>query len=241
MVSKRMTFLLLVLPAILNIIIGYIISGYAYMQAVSRGLSEKEIMVEILKTTYTWSFYWSILQIIFGTYVIKLMGGFDKFGKSFAVDKFRENIGHNIMLIIFLVIVSLGIIFTFQFLYPSIYGMSGEEYSQMWYEAIRGIPLWVKIYFIIVAPFTAGIFEEAIWRWYGIENLEKYYSVRKAIIIQAIAFGFWHGISLHTATTFLIGALYGYFYSRKRRLTEICIAHIITDIIGFGMAFWVTT
>jgi len=241
MVSKRMTFLLLVLPAVLNIAIGYIISGYAYMRAVSRGLSEEEIMIEVLKTTYTWSFYWSILQIIFGMYAIKLMDSFNKFKKSFAVDKFRENIGHNITLIIYLVIISLGIIFTFQLLYPLLYGMSSEEYSQIWYKAVREIPLWVKIYFITVAPLTAGIFEEAIWRWYGIENLEEYYSVRKAIIIQAVAFGFWHGISLHTVATFLIGLLYGFFYSSKRRLTEICMAHIITDIIGFGLAFWIST
>jgi len=54
---------------------------------------------------------------------------------------------------------------------------------------VSEMPLWSKIYLVAIAPFTAGIFEEIIWRWFGIEQLEKYYSSRTANIIQALTFG----------------------------------------------------
>jgi len=69
------------------------------------------------------------------------------------------------------------------------YSGSWEEYSRLWRRVVEGIPLYIKLYMVLVAPFTAGIFEEIIWRWFGIELLSKYYSVNRAVIIQAIAFG----------------------------------------------------
>lgn len=64
-----------------------------------------------------------------------------------------------------------------------------EKYSEIWREMVSEMPLWSKIYLVAIAPFTAGIFEEIIWRWFGIEQLEKYYSSRTANIIQALTFG----------------------------------------------------
>ena len=90
---------------------------------------------------------------------------------------------------------------------------------------------------VFIAPFTAGIFEEIIWRGYGINKLEQYVNTRKAVLVQAVAFGFWHGISFHTLITFLIGLVYGFVYARRRKLLNISIAHIVTDIIGFYLAF----
>ena len=49
------------------------------------------------------------------------------------------------------------------------------------------------------------------------------------------AFGM--AISLHTLVTALIGLAYGLVYAKRRRLLNISIAHIVTDIVGFYFAF----
>ena len=61
-------------------------------------------------------------------------------------------------------------------------------------------------------------------------------STKRAIILQAIAFGVWHGISLHTIATAIIGLLFGYIYAKRRKLLLLSTAHVITDIIGFSLA-----
>ena len=113
-----------------------------------------------------------------------------------------------------------------------------EEYSRLWSEVVKGIPLYARLYMVLVAPFTAGIFEEIIWRWFGIESLSRYYSVNKAVIIQAIAFGLWHGLSLHAVATMIIGLIYGLVYARRRKLLIISSSHIVTDIVGFYLSFF---
>jgi membrane protease YdiL (CAAX protease family) len=69
-----------------------------------------------------------------------------------------------------------------------------------------------------------------------------------AIFIQATFFGVWHfvwdlspfdpiGMAQYIATTFLIGLLFGYFYSKSKNLVPIIFAHglynsFIEGIIG---------
>ena len=117
------------------------------------------------------------------------------------------------------------------------YQGSWEKYLEYWRVITSDLPLFSKIYFVAIAPFTAGIFEEIIWRLFGIEVLEKHFGLRKTLVIQALAFAIWHGFSLHTIATFIIGLVYGYVYIKRRKLLVLSIAHVITDIIGFSLAF----
>lgn len=49
-----------------------------------------------------------------------------------------------------------------------------------------------------------------------INTLERGIGLRKAVRVQAIAFGFWHEISFHTIITFIIGLVYGWsIYARE--------------------------
>ncbi len=226
--------LILFLPAILNMAISWIIASIVVSRLIAEGVEPARFGIEIAKVLFTYNFYWSILQAAFGIYLAKAMGGIEWLREKYSLKNFEKT--RSVLLIAGLVVVSLGLIFLEQFVNVFLYG-GWENFSEWWREVIGGIPLWSKIYLAAIAPFTAGIFEEIIWRCYGIETLEKRLGPGKANLVQAIAFGFWHGISLHTLITFLIGYVYGLVYLKRRNLIELSIAHILTDIIGFSV--WV--
>ncbi|MGQ4913740.1 MAG: CPBP family intramembrane glutamic endopeptidase [Candidatus Asgardarchaeia archaeon] len=236
MLSKKKIYFVLFIPFVLNLSISFTISSYIYIKGAEMGLSFEEISFEIMKTIYTYNFYWSFIQIIVGLYAIKLMGGLTEFNKAFKFKEIKENFRGSLSVIIGLILFSLIIIWGFQFLTAIAYG-SMNAYFEEWKRLVAVLPLYTKIYMVLIAPFTAGIFEEAIWRWFGIEKQEEYYSSPKANVIQAIAFGLWHGISFHTIATAIIGFIFGLIYIKRRRLGELVAAHIATDIIGFGMSF----
>jgi len=134
--------------------------------------------------------------------------------------------------------VTLGIIWCFLGLTAYMFYGGGDRFAELWRKIVEELPLYSKIYLVAIAPFTAGIFEEAIWRRFGIESLSKYYSPRKAVAIQAIAFGVWHGLTLHAVATAIVGAIYGLVYLKRKRLLTLILTHIIADIIGFSMAIF---
>jgi membrane protease YdiL (CAAX protease family) len=93
--------------------------------------------------------------------------------------------------------------------------------------------------FLSAMPFQTlcvGISEEGLFRGYMQTHLRKFYTVGTAIFIQAAFFGAWHfvwniypfnliGMSQYIATTFLIGLLFGYFYSKSKNLIPLIFAH----------------
>jgi len=93
--------------------------------------------------------------------------------------------------------------------------------------------------FLSAMPFQTlcvGISEEGLFRGYMQTHLRKFYTVGMAIFIQAAFFGVWHfvwniypfnliGMSQYVATTFLIGLLFGYFYSKSKNLVPLIFAH----------------
>lgn len=114
------------------------------------------------------------------------------------------------------------------------YGGSWESYREMWAEIISATPVWARYMNALVAPFTAGVFEEAIWRGYGITKLEEHTSPGRAVVIQALAFGLWHINPLHVIVTFAIGLAYGSVFIKRRKLLALTVAHVATDFIGFS-------
>jgi membrane protease YdiL (CAAX protease family) len=93
--------------------------------------------------------------------------------------------------------------------------------------------------FLFAMPFQTlcvGISEEGLFRGYMQTHLRKFYTVGMAIFIQAVFFGAWHfvwdlspfdpiGMAQYVATTFLIGLLFGYFYSKSKNLVPLIFAH----------------
>jgi membrane protease YdiL (CAAX protease family) len=99
--------------------------------------------------------------------------------------------------------------------------------------------------FILTMPFMTlcvGISEEGLFRGYVQTHLEKLYTSRQAILTQAILFGIWHFIwgvnpfdpvymSSYVGFTFLVGLLFGYFYSKTRNLAPLVFAHGLFDSV----------
>jgi len=234
--SKCKVLLILFTPFILNILISSIIGMYVSYNAYLRGLRGEEIGIEVQKALYTVNFYWSIIQVGIGLYVIKLMGGWSKFEEKLSFRDIRESPAKSLALIAALIMVTLGIIWFFLGLSAHMFYGGWGRFAESWKKVVAGLPLYSKIYLVAIAPFTAGIFEEAIWRWFGIESLSKHYSPRKAVAMQAIAFGVWHGLTLHAVATAIVGAIYGLVYLKRKRLLILVLAHIVSDIIGFSMS-----
>jgi len=236
LVSRGVALLVLFIPFILNFAVSSAIAGYVAYQAYQKGLSSEEIGIEIQKAVFTYNFYWSIIQVGIGLWVIRLMGGFREFKKVATIKDVTTNLAKSIGLILGLAALTQAIIWVYMIINAYVYG-GWEEYIKIWEKVVKSLPLYSKIYLIAIAPFTAGIFEEIIWRWFGIEALSKYFGASKAVIIQAIAFGIWHGISPYAAVTAIIGVIYGLIYLKRRRLLTLMAAHTLADIVGFTLAF----
>jgi membrane protease YdiL (CAAX protease family) len=105
------------------------------------------------------------------------------------------------------------------------------------------VPLFMTLPFMTLC---VGISEEGFFRGYMQTHLEEVYPVRRAIVIQAILFGVWHfvwnlspfdpfGMLQYVVVTFLIGLLFGYFYSKTRNLAPLVFAHGLFDSVPQGI------
>ena len=221
----------LFLPAVINFLVPMAFGFYVY--SVIRSPPER-IGFEVMKLVMTYNFYWSVVQVAFGLYAAMAMGGLEWLRGQYSAEDLRG--ARDLALTAGLAAATIAVIWAFQFLNAALSGP--EAYFKTWREVVTSLPLWSKLYFVAVAPFTAGIFEEILWRGYGISQLEKSMGTRRALVLQAVAFGVWHGLSLHTVATAIVGLLYGYVYARRRRLLLLSAAHTLADIIGFYFAFF---
>ena len=103
--------------------------------------------------------------------------------------------------------------------------------------------------FLFAMPFhtlCVGVSEEGFFRGYAQTHLEKFYSTKKAILIQAVLFGIWHfvwnlnpfdpwGMVQYVAITFFMGLSFGYFYSKARNLASVVIAHGLWNSVQLGI------
>jgi len=114
------------------------------------------------------------------------------------------------------------------------------EYMRAFYRATRNAPFYAKLYLITAGALAAGICEEIIWRSYAITRMEKLMggSRLKPIVLSAILFGIWHGLSLHALFCFIYGLVMGYVFTRTRRLLPLMAGHWLTDVLGSITLFW---
>jgi len=103
------------------------------------------------------------------------------------------------------------------------------------------------LFIILVGSLTAGVFEETIWRGYGISRLEKLMgNSTSAAVVSSFGFSLWHvphpgGPLYNMPYTFLVGLVYSYAYIRLRRLFPLMLGHWLTDAIGFTMSYLFTS
>jgi membrane protease YdiL (CAAX protease family) len=103
--------------------------------------------------------------------------------------------------------------------------------------------------FLYAMPFhtlCVGVSEEGFFRGYVQTHLEKFYDIKKAILIQAVLFGIWHfvwdlnpfnpwGMIQYIAFAFFIGLPFGYLYSKTRNLASVVIAHGLWNSVQLGI------
>ncbi len=103
--------------------------------------------------------------------------------------------------------------------------------------------------FLLAMPFMTlcvGISEEGLFRGYMQTHFQKLYTPTKAIIIQAVFFGVWHfvwnlspfdpfGMAMYVATTFFIGLIFGYFYSKSKNLVPLILTHGLWNSVLSGV------
>ncbi|RLI22269.1 hypothetical protein DRO54_01515 [Candidatus Bathyarchaeota archaeon] len=96
--------------------------------------------------------------------------------------------------------------------------------------------------------FCVGISEEGLFRGLMQTLLQKFYGVRFSILVQSALFGFWHfvwhlypldlvGMLVHVLSTFVIGALFGFFYSIAENLVPLILVHGLIDSFSYGYIF----
>lgn len=112
-----------------------------------------------------------------------------------------------------------------------------------WIEFIKEykeIPSGLIVYGILVTSLTAGVCEELVWRGYLLTRFQILFKNRIwfAIVLQAILFGLWHSLSVHTIFTAFFGLIYGLVYIRLKMLTPIVVSHWLGDVIGFFTMFY---
>jgi len=104
--------------------------------------------------------------------------------------------------------------------------------------------------FLLAMPFMTlcvGISEEGFFRGYMQTHFQKLYSPATAILIQAVFFGVWHfvwnlnpfdpfGMAMYVATTFFIGLIFGYFYSKARNLVPLILTHGLWNSVLSGVS-----
>lgn len=88
---------------------------------------------------------------------------------------------------------------------------------------------------VVISSITAGLIEELIWRAYGILKLqEKYASTKKAVAISSITWAVYHIDPFHIGIVLIYGIIYGYLFTKIRRLSPLIIGHTAFDIVGFA-------
>lgn len=148
-----------------------------------------------------------------------------------------ENIGRSLLFGLLFFVVLDG--FAMLFLYFLVYAFT----NQMPVQSYNVAPLFSTLPFMTLC---VGISEEGLFRGYMQAHLENFYTVRRAIIIQAILFGVWHfiwnlspfdpfGMLQYVGITSLIGLLFGYFYSKTRNLAPLVFAHGLFDSVPQGI------
>lgn len=141
-----------------------------------------------------------------------------------------------------IVVVLLGLSFMlFQIFEPHVTDLIyGQDMWRQFLSEYKRVPLASTVYGIVVTSLTAGICEEIVWRGYLQTRFERLFRGRilAAVLLQAVLFGFWHSISVHTIFTAVFGFIYGLVYAKTKRLVPVMVSHWLGDVLGFSVMYF---
>jgi membrane protease YdiL (CAAX protease family) len=182
--------------------------------------------------------------ILWSIYHVSLTGLTLKFFKA-ENESVRGIIGPlrgELRLTILIIAMLLGLsILLFQIIEPYVTDLIyGPEAWKQFLNEYKRVPLALAVYGIAVTSLTAGMCEEIVWRGYLQTRLKRllHGKVFTAILLQAVLFGFWHSVSVHTLFTAIFGFIHGVVYAKTRRLAPIMVSHWLGDVIGFSTMYF---
>ena len=107
-------------------------------------------------------------------------------------------------------------------------GMMGRLPENNIAETVSSTPMWLIFLGIVI---LAPIFEELIFRKLIIDRLSVY-GDKMAIIFSSVAFGLMHGNLYQFFYAALLGALFGYVYTRTKDIKYTIFMHMIVNLLG---------
>ena len=142
----------------------------------------------------------------------------------------------------------IGIIYYFIFEFPARIVQLILFFLLKGQVCLVGYDPWPFLMTFPFMTFCVGISEEGLFRGFMQSLLQKFYSVRFAIFVQSLLFGVWHfvwhispldlfGMLMHILSSFVIGVLFGYFYSIAENLTPLILVHGLIDSFPSGYKF----
>ena len=148
-----------------------------------------------------------------------------------------QNIGKSLLSGLIFYLVFAGSMLSIQ--YSLVYAFTGQA-------TVESFNL---LFFLFAMPFhtlCVGISEEGLFRGYMQSHLEKVFTVRKAILIQAILFGIWHfvwnlyplnvwGMTEYILSSLFWGLVVGYFYSKAKSLVPVVLIHGLWNSVIVGI------
>jgi membrane protease YdiL (CAAX protease family) len=116
----------------------------------------------------------------------------------------------------------------------------GPEAWEQVLSGFRRLSQSIGAYSLVVPPITAGVCEELVWRGYLLTRFERLlHRAWMAILLQAILFGLWHGVSLFTLFSVIMGLVAGFVYAKTRRLVPIMVSHWLGDLAGLALMYFI--
>ena len=226
-------------PAIANIVISSaVVFSAVPSEAWRAGPSEIAYQIALAQYRY-YIFVWSGLAVLFAILAILLARREgDPIGNYVHLPE--ETRGKLLDILLALGLAAFGYLLLDVLLPLALEATMPPEYTRAFYEATRDAPLYAKLYLITAGALIAGVCEEVVWRSYAITRMEELMggSRLKAVVLSAILFGLWHGLSVHAFFCFIYGLIMGYVFTRTRRLPPLMAGHWLTDVLGFITLFW---
>ncbi|MCL7396962.1 MAG: CPBP family intramembrane metalloprotease [Thaumarchaeota archaeon] len=221
--------------SILPVLLNYLITPTIVILAVS--------LPEFLKNpTYYIYMYGFILWPLYHIILAGITLGFFKMEKE-SIRSILGPLRDKPWLTILLTVALLGFsILIFQIIEPHVIDLVyGPGAWRQTLSGFRSLPPAITIYGLAITPLTAGVCEELVWRGYLQTRFKRllHGKVWAAIALQAILFGLWHGISILTLFSIVIGLACGYAYAKTGRLIPIMISHWLGDTIGLTTIYFI--
>lgn len=220
-----------ILPLILNIFVTPVVVIFAVS------------LSEFLKSSTYYIYTYGL--VLWPVYHVFLAGLALRFFRS-EKQNVREIIGPakgRLWLTILIVVVLLGLsVILFQIIEPYVTDLIyGPDMWKKFLSEYKRVPLALVVYGVAVTSLTAGVCEEILWRGYLQTRFESLLrgKILAAVLLQAVLFGFWHSISVHTLFTAVLGFIYGLVYAKTKRLVPVMVSHWLGDVIGFSVTYFI--